>query len=181
MAYSAAFEPDAPGDFALTLPPSLLSPTAPRAAAPVRPHNFKAALRESAHWLPAPAATGGAPRTLYAPPPRTVDTAAVCAMLCTRRDLELAGAPDGRDAAAASQQSSRLRVEDALQTLVATWLPEVFAGCFIAAQTRWEGSRSVIQFARGGEGAIFQFAVKCAPPVAVVQARARAAVFCASA
>jgi hypothetical protein len=59
-------------------------------------------------------------------------------------------------------ESLRARLNRAMRQMVLAQPPLKFLGKYLIVQDHAEGGQAFVQFARGGDGGFFQYAIKCA-------------------
>ena len=104
----------------------------------------------------APLAVTSQRSTIYdVPPTMDIDLSTyIATMLATQRPL-----PSLADMLSADSQRDQLTA--ALQATQDARPPEMFMGRYLIMKERRSGGQATVQFARGGDGGFFQYAIKC--------------------
>ena len=115
--------------------------------------------QQNSAWLHAPPPPGGHPTTIYQLPSTAGSGGggggAVANMLATQR-------PAPALADMLSAEARREQLERTLYSMATGQPQELFMGRFMLMQERRSGGQATVQFARGGDGGFFQYAIKCA-------------------
>ena len=106
-------------------------------------------------WLQAPPVHNGV-TTIYQLPSTAGSggAAAAASMVATQR-------PAPALAEMMSAEAHKEQLERTLYTMTTSQPPELFMGRFLLMQDRRGGGQAAVQFARGGDGGFFQYAIKC--------------------
>ena len=108
-------------------------------------------------WLQPPPVHGGI-TTIYQLPSTAGSggAAAAASMVATQR-------PPQALAETLSAEAQKEQLQRALYTMAVSQPAELFMGQYTLMQDRRGGGQASVQFARGGDGGFFQYAIKCGP------------------